>query len=135
MNNAEKIKHLRKEFKFSQKELANMVGVSQAAVYYWEKNERKPKVEQIIRLAEIFGVSLDYFDCYTITVHNEKTDSYTETYVMDCDLSKLDTDSQTILFDFNLLNELGKDEAKKRVAELTEIPRYTEGSLLKKKIT
>ena len=40
MNNAEKIKHLRKEFKFSQKELANMVGVSQAAVYYWEKNER-----------------------------------------------------------------------------------------------
>ena len=44
MNNAEKIKHLRKEFKFSQKELANMVGVSQAAVYYWEKNERKENI-------------------------------------------------------------------------------------------
>lgn len=133
MNNAGKIKKLRKEFKLSQKELADMVGVSQAAVYYWEQNERKPKVEQIIRLAEIFGVPLEYFNCYTTSVTGDPSGSYTETFVMDCNLKNLDADSQAILFDFNLLNELGKEEAKKRVQELTEIPRYTEGSLLKKK--
>lgn len=152
MNNAEKIKALRKELKMSQQEVADMIGVSQAAIYYWEKNERKPKIGQLIKLAEIFGVPLSYFDCYTVKIKDvESGQVQVDTILMDENTlqeeSELEKYINTITTDptteeltnpalleqrtmyyrlYDELNALGKAEAVKRVQELTEIPRYTQ---------
>lgn len=53
------MKQLRKERKLSQTQLANMLGVTQAAVSSWEANGVPPGIENAKKIAEIFGVSVD----------------------------------------------------------------------------
>lgn len=75
MNNSEKIKALRKELKLTQAELAELVGVKQSSVFYWESGTKKPKLEQVIKLAEVFAVPLSYFGYSTITLSDGTTDT------------------------------------------------------------
>lgn len=53
------IKELRLERDMSQKMLAEKIGVTQGAVYFWEKEINEPTVGYIIKLATLFGVSVD----------------------------------------------------------------------------
>ena len=53
------IKELRIEKNMSQKMLADKIGVTQGAVYFWEKEINEPTVGYIIKLATVFGVSID----------------------------------------------------------------------------
>lgn len=55
----ENIKELRKERGMSQKELAEKVGVSQGAVFFWEKEINEPTAGYLIKLSKLFGVSVD----------------------------------------------------------------------------
>ncbi len=50
----------RKSVGISQKALANVLGVSDAAVTMMEKGKRSPSFEVLIALADYFNVSLDY---------------------------------------------------------------------------
>ena len=59
MTLGERISDLRKKAGFSQEKLAELVGVSRQAVTKWESGNANPDTENLIRLAEIFGVSLD----------------------------------------------------------------------------
>lgn len=45
----------------SQQGLAEKLGVSKMAVSYWESGHAVPTEEYLIKLADIFGVSIDYF--------------------------------------------------------------------------
>ena len=54
------IKELRIEKNMSQKMLAEKIGVTQGAVYFWEKEINEPKMAYIILLAKYFKVSTDY---------------------------------------------------------------------------
>lgn len=53
------ISEKRKSAGISQEKLAEMVGVSRQAVTKWESGKGKPDTENLIKLAEIFGCSLD----------------------------------------------------------------------------
>ena len=55
----ETIKELRKEYNLTQKELAEKIGVSQSAVFFWEKEINEPTAGYIIKMANLFGVSTD----------------------------------------------------------------------------
>ena len=57
----EKIKELRTEKGLSQMQLAKMVGVSQKAIDYWERNVNEPKASYIIALVRIFEITFDEF--------------------------------------------------------------------------
>ena len=57
---SEKILRLRKEKKWSQKKLAGMIGTSGPVLGRYERGEITPSVEVAKRLAEAFGVTLDY---------------------------------------------------------------------------
>ena len=50
---------LRKYHRFSQEDLAEMVGVTRQAIAKWEAGETMPDLEKCRLLAEIFEVSLD----------------------------------------------------------------------------
>ena len=54
-----RIKHFRKLCHLSQRELADLMHVSQSSVTQWEREERTPDIEKIIQLCSIFGVTSD----------------------------------------------------------------------------
>jgi len=54
------IKQLRIEADLTQQELADKMGVKRQVINYYENNNRKPKTTDIIKLAEIFDISIDY---------------------------------------------------------------------------
>lgn len=63
-----KIATARKKSTLSQAELARQISISSQAVGKWERGESLPDISTLNRLAEIFGVDLNYFsDNFTST--------------------------------------------------------------------
>lgn len=56
----ERLQDLRRQHKFSQEDIADKLGVSRQAVSKWESGQGKPEINNIIKLAEIYGVTTDY---------------------------------------------------------------------------
>ena len=56
---ANRLVKLRKEKKLSQEALANELGISRQAVSKWERAEASPDTDNLILLAELYGISLD----------------------------------------------------------------------------
>ncbi len=56
-----KLLELRKEKNLSQRALASKIGCSQKAVDYWEKGITEPTAGYIVKLADYFACSVDYF--------------------------------------------------------------------------
>ena len=59
MTLGERIKECRQNVKMSQEKLAELVGVSRQAVTKWEANQTAPNTENLFKLAEIFGTTVD----------------------------------------------------------------------------
>lgn len=59
MTLGEKIKTCRKSVGMSQEKVAELVGVSRQAVTKWEVNQSAPNTENLFKLAEIFGTTVD----------------------------------------------------------------------------
>ena len=59
MNFAEKLKSLRKQFKFSQERLAEKLSVSRQAITKWETEGGLPDIENLMAIASLFSVSMD----------------------------------------------------------------------------
>lgn len=70
-----KIAEARKKINLSQAELAQYISISPQAVGKWERGESMPDITTFNRLAEIFGVDLNYFSDSFKT-----TESATTTY-------------------------------------------------------
>lgn len=49
----------RKNLKLTQKDMANMLGITQVAYGNYELGKRQPKPEMLKRIARIFGCSID----------------------------------------------------------------------------
>ena len=56
---AQNLRYLREKKGLSQRECAEIFGLSGSAIAMWEQDQRKPDIEMIVRLAEYFDVSLD----------------------------------------------------------------------------
>ena len=61
MKIGEKIKELRVDANLSQMQLAKMIGVSQKAIDYWERNINEPKSSYIISLVRVFELTYNEF--------------------------------------------------------------------------
>jgi transcriptional regulator with XRE-family HTH domain len=59
MTLGERLQNLRKENMLSQEKLADLVGVSRQAVSKWETGLSNPDTENMIKLGEIFNLSID----------------------------------------------------------------------------
>jgi len=53
-------KELRKKNKKTQLEIAEYLGLTPRAIRYYERGERRPDFDGLIKLADYFNVSLDY---------------------------------------------------------------------------
>jgi transcriptional regulator with XRE-family HTH domain len=55
-----RIKILREEFNLTQQDLANRLESSKSVIGLYESETRKPSLEVLVKLAEIFNCSIDY---------------------------------------------------------------------------
>ena len=54
------IQKLRKEHKYSQKELSDHLGIGVSTISMWESEKREPDYSHLMAIAELFHVSIDY---------------------------------------------------------------------------
>ena len=57
---AERLKELRKERGVSQAELGKSLQVSFSVVCYWETDRSEPTAPNLVKIADYFGVTVDY---------------------------------------------------------------------------
>jgi repressor LexA len=55
-----KLKEIRESKGMSQKQLAIKIGVAQNSISRWESGERQPDNDTLVKIAEVFNVSIDY---------------------------------------------------------------------------
>lgn len=60
-----RIKIMREEFALTQQDLANKIDGAKSTVAMYENETRKPSMEVLIKLSEIFNCSIDYLLCRT----------------------------------------------------------------------
>lgn len=68
-----RIKKLREEFGYTQQDLANKLNGAKSTIAMYENETRKPSMEILIKLSEVFNVSIDYILCKT-DIRNYDTD-------------------------------------------------------------
>lgn len=60
MEFSERLKELRKKANFTQVEVAEKLGISQPAYASWERGVKKPTQENLVKIAQVLNVSVDY---------------------------------------------------------------------------
>lgn len=65
------LKDLRLKHRYTQQELADKLEVTQRTIAFYEKGERQPDFNTLIKIAKIFDVSLDYL----LGMNNKNLDS------------------------------------------------------------
>ena len=60
MEFAERLKTLRKQVKLTQAQIAEKLNISQQAYGSWERGVKKPTQENLVKIAQILNVSVDY---------------------------------------------------------------------------
>lgn len=57
---SERIRKLREQKNISQKQLADIMHISQSSISEYESGNQQPPLEMIVKLADFFDVSIDY---------------------------------------------------------------------------
>ena len=70
MEFSERLKELRKQAGLTQVELAGKLGIVQSSYADWERGKKKPTQENLVKIAQILNVSVDYL----VGNSEEKTD-------------------------------------------------------------
>lgn len=60
MEFSERLKTLRKQAQLTQVDVAEKLGISQPAYASWERGIKKPTQENLVKIAQILNVSVDY---------------------------------------------------------------------------
>lgn len=102
-----RIKELREDKKESQQKLAMLLNVSQTMISRYELEQAYPDVEMLIKLAQHFGVSVDYL----IGLSESKL-PYTK--------SNLSEQEQQMLFLFKRLSKTQKEKAVSYIEGMLE---------------
>lgn len=59
MTFGERLKMLREEKRLTQKQVADELGFESATISKYEKDMREPNIESLVKLANLFNISLD----------------------------------------------------------------------------
>ena len=60
MTFGEKLSKLRKEYNYTQEQLADILGVSRQSISKWESDIAYPETDKLIELGKLFDCSMDY---------------------------------------------------------------------------
>ena len=137
----ENIKFFRKENKLTQKQLADLIGVSYQQISQYECGKRNPKIDTLRKIASALNVPLPYFlpleneeEKHEVisSLTKEELSEYLEeqkefkSFMLEDVISAMQDQEWTLLAAFYKLNSAGKKVAIQRIEELSEIEKYTE---------
>ena len=60
MTFGEKLSKLRKEYNYTQEQLADILGVSRQSISKWESNMTYPETDKLVKVGKLFECSMDY---------------------------------------------------------------------------
>lgn len=136
MTFSENLKQIRINKGFSQKEIAERLGVSQPSYAQYENGKRNPKLETVRKIADALGVYISDLIVdwkqygsseYAQDIINDITQdviSSAEEAVFSGKEVMRDLKETFIISDFRKLNKEGQDKAIEQVELLTKIPEY-----------
>ena len=110
MEFSERLKKLRKEAGLTQVDVAEKLGISQPAYASWERGKKKPTQENLIKIAQILNVSVDYL----VGNSKEKVDELDNIELLFRMNSKGLTEEEKIVFKKELIEFM--EERKKAFA-------------------
>ncbi len=84
-----RIKQLRKDKHLTQAQVAKRIGVTASMVSAYETDIRLPSYEVLVRLADLFGVTVDYLLCRQDKRFLDITDLNEEEATILCELADL----------------------------------------------
>ena len=70
MSLGEKLSKLRKEYNYTQEQLADILGVSRQSISKWESDIAYPETDKLIELGKLFDCSMDYLLKEDVTEKN-----------------------------------------------------------------
>lgn len=145
MSVGDNIKRIRIEKGLTQKQLGELCGMADSAIRRYENGGANPKYETLKKIADGLDVSVsilrDDYSAFKTSVINSSpllsaTQDESEGWLFQDVLQRkiiqnldMTQDKQMLIIDYNKLNAIGKEEARKRVNELTEIPKYRKDTL------
>ncbi len=110
MTKTEKLKNIILSRYGSIREFSKIVGIpSTTLTSALDRDIGGMAVDRVIKICDVLDLNVKTFE--PLDTHSKE--------------SILSKEESMILFNFNKLNDLGKNEANKRVAELTEIAKYS----------
>lgn len=107
MEFSERLKDLRRQAGLTQVEVAEKLGISQPAYASWERGVKKPTQENLVKIAQILNVSVDYL----IGNSEEKSDELDNIELLFRMNSKGLTDEEKVIFKKELIEFM--EERKK----------------------
>ena len=57
---AERLTELRKQYKYTQRQMADILGISQPSYIRYENDTSEPTQENLVKIADAYDVSVDY---------------------------------------------------------------------------
>jgi len=84
---------LRKDKNWSQIELAKQINASREIISRYERNESMPSIDMVVKLADVFGVTVDFLVGKSNSASFDK-----ETVERINDIQKMDGDTKAVLF-------------------------------------
>ena len=134
MNSGEKIKMARVNAGYTQKKLAELSGVAEITIRQYETGKREPRISQLQKIALALDKPVEYLiSTEPTSVFDVSKISAAVSKAMTAQQEKELEKENMLILSYRKLNSLGKEEANKRISELTEIKKYTETN--KKKLT
>jgi putative transcriptional regulator len=107
MEFSERLKDLRKQVGLTQVDVAEKLGISQPAYASWERGVKKPTQENLVKIAQVLNVSVDYL----VGNSEEKSDELDNIELLFRMNSKGLTDSEKAVFKKELIEFM--EERKK----------------------
>lgn len=134
MSIGKNIKQLRSEKNLTQKQLSELSRISEVMISQYERGIRIPKNQNLRKLAAILdptGERLLGEDLpFNLVDLSASETIHSTSPVRTVSDFGLDLNEHKLIDDYRLLNKSGKEEAIKRVEELTEIMKYTKPDIL-----
>lgn len=66
----DRLKELREDANMTQEQLAEKLNINKSSISSYETNSKMPSVDKLVKIADIFKVSLDYLTCRTKDPYN-----------------------------------------------------------------
>ncbi|EGD37506.1 XRE family transcriptional regulator [Streptococcus sanguinis SK150] len=104
MKFGERLKILRKQVKLTQSQIAEKLDISQQAYASWERGVKKPTQENLIKIAQILNVTVDYL----VGNSEEQSDEFDNIELLFRMNSKGLTEEEKIIFKKELIEFMRK---------------------------